>query len=96
MASIAPSLQTYVDLRNGTTIGIHIVDLVSSSDTITVARLANTTSNASSAQLRANGENSVTVTDDGSSTVTIVGTAGERATIVTVHGSASLNFGDES
>ncbi len=96
MAAILPDLQRFEDFRNGTIIGVHFVTLTSSSDTITVPKLANTTNNASSAQVRRAGEGAVTVTDDGDNTVTIAGgTAGDKAVIVTAHGPATINFGDE-
>lgn len=76
-------------------LGVHRVTLVSASDTITVSKLANTTSNASSAQVRDRGEGAVTVTDNGANTVTIAGgTAGNVVTIVTLH--RYVNLGAEA
>lgn len=95
MAALIPDFQRFDDLRDGTTLCVTKVTLVSASDTITVPTLANTNSNASSAQLRAAGEVAATVTDDGANTVTIVGVAGDKATIATLHGPAQLNFGAE-
>lgn len=95
MATLLPDKQVFVDLRDGTQIGIHKVTLASTSDTFTVPPLANTTSNASSAQVRDQNENAVTVTDDGSNTVTLAsGTAGETATVVTQH--RNINYGKEA
>lgn len=97
MAAVLPFFQRFHDEKLGFTIGVHRVELTSSSDTITVPTLANTTSNASSAQVRIANESSVTVTDDGANTVTIAsGSAGNKVTIVTVHGPGVLNFGAEA
>jgi hypothetical protein len=66
-------------------------------DTFTVPTLANTTNNASSAQVRIANEAAVTVTDDGSNTVTLAGgVKGAFATIVTIHGPGVLNYGAEA
>jgi len=96
MAAILPTLQRFEDYRNGTTVGVSFCTLVSTSDTITVPKLANTTNSASSAQIRRAGEGAVTVTDDGTNTVTIAsGSAGDTVLILTAHGPATINFGDE-
>lgn len=87
-------MQHFVDLRDGSIIGIHKVKLVTTSDTVTVPDLANTTSNASSDQIRNAGEVAATVTDNGNNTVTIVGTVGETVTLVTHH--RHINSGSES
>lgn len=96
MAALLPSLQHYEDQRDGTTIGIHKVKLVSASDTLVVAQLANTTASASSAQIRGANEAAATVTDDGDDTLTIVGTAGNTVTICTNHGPGTVNSGSEA
>lgn len=96
MAALVPDFQRFDDLRDGSTIGVTKVTLVSASDTITVPKLANTTNSASSAQIRGANEAAATVTDDGTNTVTIVGTAGEKATVVTHHGRDQVNFGAEA
>jgi len=93
MAALLPSLQHTVDLRNGAQVLISVVTLLSTSDTITVPKLANTTASASSAQLRNAGEAAVTVTDDGANTVTLVGTAGNQCTVASIH--RFVNHGDE-
>lgn len=85
MAAVQPILQRFEDLRDGSIIGISKVKLVSTSDTVTVPTLANTTANASSKQIRNANEAAVTVTDDGANTVTIVGVAGDVVTLVTHH-----------
>lgn len=95
MAALLPSRQRFVDMK-GFQIGIHTVTLLSTSDTITVPALANTTSNASSNQVRQANEAAATVTDDGANTVTIVGTAGNQVTVVTVHGPGLVNYGAEA
>ena len=100
MAAILPDLQQYVDLKNGTTVGIHLVTPGSTSDTITVPKLAqSTTDDVSAATLRRQDAFTATITDDANSgtanTVTIVGTAGEQVLIVTVHGPDTINSGDE-
>lgn len=100
MAAVLPVQQQFVDLRNGTVVGIHVVNLVSTSDTLTVPKLAQTTTDSvSSATLRRADASTATITDDAqsgtSNTVTIVGTAGEQLLVVTVHGPNMINFGDE-
>jgi len=86
LATIRPYLQQFVDLRDGSIIGIHKLTLQSSSDTFTVPDLANTTASASADQIRDANENSVTVTDDGANTVTLAsGTAGDTVTVATHH-----------
>ncbi|MHA2063818.1 MAG: hypothetical protein ACXABY_05465 [Candidatus Thorarchaeota archaeon] len=103
MAALLPDLQQYVDLRNGTTIGIHVVTLKTtggSGDTITVPKFAQaTTDDVSAATLRRADANTATITDDANSgtgnTVTMVGTAGQQIVVTTIHGPATINFGDE-
>jgi hypothetical protein len=105
MAALLPKIQQFVELKNGTTIGIHVVLLVSASDTLAVPKLAQrVTASASSATLRTANANTVTVTDNastadttasGGNTVTLVGTAGQEVTIVTVHGPNVSNYGLE-
>ena len=95
MAALRPYLQQFVDLRDGSIIGIHKVKLLSTSDTITVPNLANTTASASADQIRNAGEAAVTVTDDGDNTITLAGgVAGNTATIVSHH--RFINSGVES
>ncbi len=97
MALIAPTGQSFNDVKQlgaDVIIGVSTVTLVSTSDTVTVPRLANTASNASSSQVRDAGEAAVTVTDDGSNTVTLVGTAGNKVTLVTLH--RGINLGLEA
>lgn len=78
--------QVYFTLPDGLNrIGVHKVTLVSTQDSLTVPVLAVNSNNASSAQVRRVGDASVTVTDDGANTVTIVGSPGDEALIVTVH-----------
>ena len=96
MAALIPDFQRFDDLRDGTTLAVTKVTLVSASDTITVPTLANTTSNASSAQIRGANEAAATVTDDGANTVTLVGTVGNKVTVVTLHGRDVVNFGAEA
>ncbi len=94
MAAILPDLQQFVDLRNGTRVGIHLVTPVSTSDTFTVPDFANTTATVSVATLRRADGNTATVTSDGANTVTVVGTAGSQILIVSVHN--FINSGSES
>lgn len=90
-----PYLQQFVDLRDGSIIGIHKLKLLSTSDTFTVPALANTTANASADQIRDAAETAVTVTDNGDNTVTLAsGTVGNICTIVTHH--RFINSGSES
>jgi hypothetical protein len=106
MASLNPgALSRYVDMRNGTTIGIHFVTLLSTSDTLTVPKLAQRVTNSvSSSALRRPDGFTATVTDNaatadttasGGNTVTVVGTPGQEILIVTVHNSNVVNFGAE-
>lgn len=86
MAALLPKLQQFVDLRDGSIIGITKATLLSSSDTLTVPTLANSTASASSDQIRNAGEAAVTVTDNGSHTITLSnGTVGDTVTIVSHH-----------
>lgn len=85
MAALKPDLQHFFDLRNGTVLGFHKVTLLSTSDTLTVPKLANTTASASSDQIRDAGESGVTVTDDGANTITVAGTAGNTVNLVSLH-----------
>ena len=96
MAALLPLFQRFHDEKIGFNIGVSRVTLLSASDTITVPTLANTNSNASSAQVRGPNEAAATVTDDGANTVTIVGTAGNTVTVVTIHGPDVVNFGAEA
>lgn len=95
MATLKPYLQQFVDLRDGSIIGIHKLKLLSTSDTFTVPDLANTTSSASSDQIRDAGEASVTVSDNGNNTITLTGgVAGNTCTVVSHH--RFINSGIES
>ena len=94
MAAILPDLQQFVDLRNGTIVGIHLVTPVSSSDTFTVPDFASTTATVSVATLRRADGNTATVTSDGANTVTVVGTAGSQVLIASAHN--FINSGAES
>lgn len=86
MATLKPYLQHQVDLRDGSIIVISKLKLLTSSDTFTVPKLANTTASASSDQIRNAGEAAVTVTDDGANTITMAGgVAGNTCTIVSHH-----------
>jgi len=84
MALLVPTLQQFLDLRDGTTLGITKVKLLSASDTLTVPKPANTTANASVSVVRNAGEAAVTATQS-AQTVTLVGTAGQTITVVTLH-----------
>ena len=105
MAAITPTLQQYVDLRNGTTIGIHFVTPVTTSDTFTVPKLAQrTTDSVSSATLRRSDAFTATITDNastadttasGGNTVTVAGTIGQQVVVLTIHSARGVNFGDE-
>lgn len=84
MAALVPDSQTFLDLRDGTILGISNVTLQSASDTLTVPKPANTTASASAAGLRDANQASATVTQSGN-TVTIAGTAGQKLVVVTLH-----------
>ena len=94
MAAILPRAQKYVNLLPNIIVGIHLLELVSASDTFTVPKLANTTANTSSATLRLADGNTVTVTNDGADTITLVGTAGQSVLVVSAHQNM-VNFGAE-
>lgn len=106
MAQLIPSFQTFVDLKNGFTLGITEVVLSSTSDTVQVPKLAQVaTDSVSSARLRRAGDDTVaTITDDANSSasangsiITIAsGTAGNKLLLVHVHGPATLNYGLEN
>ncbi len=104
MAQLIPDFQTFVDLKNGTTVGITIVTLTSASDTVQVPALAQVaTVNVSSSALRRPGDDTgVTVTDDATAAtngnvITITGgTAGNKVLLSHVHGPAGINFGLEN
>lgn len=94
MATLLPDFQQYIDLRDGTILGVHKLTLKTSSDTFTTPVGANSTASASVAQVRDAGEASVTVTSS-SNTVTIAsGTAGNKVTIVSLH--RNVNYGAEA
>lgn len=93
MASLLPDLQQYLDLRDGTILGIHKLTLKTTSDTFTMPTGANTTASASVAQVRDAGEAAATVTSSGN-TVTVVGTAGNTVTVVSIH--RNVNYGAEA
>lgn len=95
MAAIKAFQQQFVDLR-GAVIGISRVKLVSTSDTLTVPKLANSTNSASSAQVQGANEVAATVTDDAANTVTIVGAIGDEVTVITHHGATLVNYGKEA
>lgn len=87
MAALTQFRQTYVALKNGTgkVLGIHEVTLKSSSDTITVPTLDNSTSGASAAHLRFSGQSALTITTSGNTVTIANGSAGDEAVIVTLH-----------
>jgi hypothetical protein len=78
--------QKYIQLPTGEVIGIHRVTLLTASDTIAVPPLADP-SNAgrSVSQLRQAGDTSVTVSTSGANTITLAGTAGQQAVVVSLH-----------
>lgn len=96
MAAILPTWQQFVRIPStGQVVGIHLLTLVSTSDTITVPTLASGTANNCSDQMIRTGDATVTVTDNGNKTVTMVGAAGNKILVVTAHASFS-NFGAEA
>ena len=106
MAQLRPKIQKFVDLKDGTHVGIHVVTVQTSSDYFYVPKLAYRTADDVGAKMlyRADGNNA-TITDNastadttayGGNVVTISsGTAGQDLLIVTAHGPNVLNFGDE-
>lgn len=105
MAALLPKMQQFVDMRDGTIVGIHVVTLQTASDTLAVPKLAQRATNSvSSGTLRRADTNTVTVTDNaatadttasGGNTVTLVGTPGQDVLIMTVHGPNVNSFGAE-
>lgn len=96
MATIRPIYQQYVDTKEGTTIGIHLVTPVTTSDTFTVPTLASSTVNVSSAILRRADGNTATITNDGANTITVAGTVGDTVLVVSVHPARVNNYGPEA
>lgn len=94
MAAILPIAQKYTNLLPNILVGMHYLMLVSASDTFTVPKLANTTVNVSTSTLRLADGNTVTVTNDGADTVTLVGTPGQTVLVVSVHQNM-VNYGAE-
>lgn len=106
MAQLFPKKSEFFDLKNGTTVGVHIVTVQTTSDYFYVPKFAQrTTANVSAATLRRADANTATITDNastadttayGGNTVTISsGTANQDLLIVTVHGDNVINYGDE-
>ena len=100
MATLLPSQQVFVDLRNGWQVGIHVLTIMSSSDTFKVPRLGQrSTLSVSAEQIRREGDTSaVTVTDDATTqtnafnTVTLTGGAAEETILIcTVHDKTIVN-----
>lgn len=101
MAALTDFHQQWIDLPDGKSIGIHQVTLQSTSDTITVPDLDNTSSGVAVKQLLRNGQTASTVTSSGN-TVTIATTtlptegSGLRTVVlVSLHAKRS-NIMDES
>lgn len=95
MAALLPKYQNYYDTGKGFIVGIHKLILVSTSDTLTVPRLAHSTSGNSVAQVRDAGESAVTVSTSDAFTVTLVsGTVGDEVTVLTTH--KHINHGAEA
>lgn len=84
MAAIIPDFQAQLDLRDGKTLLVTKLTLVSTSDTFTIPNTADSTNGNSVAQVLDVGDTSVTVTQS-SNTVTLAGKAGDKVTIVSLH-----------
>ncbi len=106
MAQLRPKIQQFLDLKDGSSVGIHVVTVMTASDLFYVPKFnQRTTADVSAATLRRAGAATATITDNastadstprGGNTVTITGgTPGEDLLIVTVHGPNSMNSGDE-
>ena len=93
MAALIPEKQQFLDLRDGTTMSITTVKLVSTSDTITLPVFADadTSNSASCRQLyKTASDATITLTTStGADNVTIVGVAGNRCTIAGLHKSGN-------
>lgn len=66
MTQLTPEFQQFIDLRNGTTIGVHIVTILTAADTLKVPRLAQRTSDdiASKQLVREGDDTGITLTDN--------------------------------
>ncbi len=107
MAQLFPKWQKFVDVPGNHTLGIHLVEVLTSSDHFYVPKLAQRTDNSVCTSLiERYDENTATVTDNaatadssafGGNTVTVAsGTVGDELLIVTCHGRDMLNSGDEN
>lgn len=84
MALLVPNKQTFVDFGPGFVVGITEVTLQSASDTLTVPKPSHATASAAVGRLLPASQAAATVTQS-SNTVTIVGTAGQKVIVCTLH-----------
>lgn len=94
MALLVPLSQHSLDLRDGQTVVITKVKLVSTSDTVTVSMPSHTTTSAACGRLLPAGSAACTSSQPNSKTVTLVGTAGDIVYVTTLH--PSKNYGSET
>lgn len=102
MAAILPKSQEWFDLGDAArvVIGIHTVQLVSTSDTFRVPALAEAHASASAKQLERAGDPTVTVaasdadSDGAFNTITVTGSIGNEVIVATLH-QGRLNFGED-
>ena len=86
MALLVPLEQRFLDLRDGTTLCVTRVKLVSTSDTITVPEPAHQTTTAAVGRVLARSAAAASVAQTGgTNTVTITGTAGNEVVVCTLH-----------
>lgn len=85
MATAIVLKQDFLDLRDGTALVYTHVQLLSSSDTVTLPALADTTSGASVKQLKAtSSETTVTVTSSGNVATLAGGSSGDKVRIASM------------
>jgi len=84
MALLVPTRQKFVDIAPGMVVGVTEVTLVSTSDTVTVPSPSHATASAAVGRLLPAGQAACTATQS-SNTVTLVGTAGQKVIVCTLH-----------
>ena len=89
MALLVPLSQRTVDMRDGVSVTITKVKLISTSDTIVVPLPASTTNDLSCGRVMPAGSATASVTQPGTKTITIVGTAGDIVYVTSLHKSAN-------
>jgi hypothetical protein len=94
MAALVPNRQSVDDQRDGTSILVTEVTLVTTSDTLTVPTIHDTGTGGFAQLERDDSVNTATLSRTDANTITIAGTKGDKVLIVSIHNNA--NFGDEN